>query len=99
MALAGGIRARLGTCSSFFIFLSLQLSNMKVFRHTFLRNCEALKVETWYTCRQWADVWYIPELGCSCLFVPLFLYFPFSPVFKHYNFSSHFSQELSSLEG
>ena len=25
----------------FFIFLSLQVSNMKIFRHTFLRNCEA----------------------------------------------------------
>ena len=30
-------------CSSlyFFIFLSLQFSNIKFFRHTFLRNCEA----------------------------------------------------------
>ena len=26
---------------SFFIFLSLQLSNINIFRHTFLRNCEA----------------------------------------------------------
>ena len=25
----------------FFIFLSLQFSNIKIFRHTFLRNCEA----------------------------------------------------------
>ena len=25
----------------FFIFLSLQLSNIRIFRHTFLRNCEA----------------------------------------------------------
>ena len=33
----------------FFIFLFLQFSNIKIFRHTFLRNCEALKVETWYT--------------------------------------------------
>ena len=30
----------------FFIFLSLQFSNIKIFHHTFLRNCEALKVET-----------------------------------------------------
>ena len=30
----------------FFFFLSLQLSNIKIFHHTFLRNCEALKVET-----------------------------------------------------
>ena len=25
----------------FFVFLSLQFSNIKIFRHTFLRNCEA----------------------------------------------------------
>ena len=29
----------------FFIFLSLQFSNIKIFRHIFLRNCEALKVK------------------------------------------------------
>ena len=76
-----------------FFFLS-QVSNMKSFRHTFLKNCEALKFETWYTCGQWADVWCIPESGCCCLFV-----FLFSPIFKHYNFSSHFSHELWGLEG
>ena len=35
----------------FFVFLSLQFSNIKIFRHTFLRNCEACKiinlVHTW----------------------------------------------------
>ena len=40
----------------FFIFLSLQFSNIKIFRHTLLRNCEAYKVETLYTCGQWTDV-------------------------------------------
>ena len=30
----------------FFIFLSLKFSNIKIFRHTFLRNCEAWKVDT-----------------------------------------------------
>ena len=40
----------------FFIFLSLQFSNIEIFRHTFLRNFEAYKVETWYTRGQWADV-------------------------------------------
>ena len=30
-------------------FFSLQFSNIKIFRHTFIRNCEALKIETWYT--------------------------------------------------
>ena len=33
----------------FIIFLSLQFSDIKIFCHTFLRNCAALKVETWYT--------------------------------------------------
>ena len=30
----------------FFIFLSLQFRNIKIFRHTFLRNCVALKIDT-----------------------------------------------------
>ena len=55
----------------FFIFLSLQFSNIKIFCHTFLRSSEAQKIETWYTRGQWADVWCIPESGCCCLFVPL----------------------------
>ena len=37
----------------FFSFLSVQFSNIKMFRHTFLRKCEALKVETWYIRGQW----------------------------------------------
>ena len=64
----------------FFIFLSLQFSNIKIFCHTFIRNCEAWKVETWYTCRQWVDVWCIPEPGSCCLFVPLFFIFSFSNI-------------------
>ena len=84
----------------FFIFLSLQFTNIKIFRHSFLRNCEAWKVDTWYTRGQWADVSCIPESGCCCcLFIPVFLHFPFSPIFKHLKFSSHFSQELWGLEG
>ena len=61
--------------SSFFF---LQFLNIKRFRHTLLRNCEAWKVDTWYTRGQWADVSCIPESGCCCLFVPLFLHFSFS---------------------
>ena len=30
-------------------FFSLQFSNIKNFRHTFLRNCEAWKVDAWFT--------------------------------------------------
>ena len=66
----------------FLIFLCLQFSDIKIFRHTFLRNCEAKKVETWYRHGQWADVSCIPESGCCFLFIPLFLQFSFSPIFK-----------------
>ena len=65
-----------------FIFLSLQFSNIKTFCHTFLRICEAYKVETRYPRAQWVDVSCILESGC-CLFIPLFLHISFSPVFKH----------------
>ena len=59
----------------YFIFLSLQFLNIKMFCHIFLRNYEVQKVETWYTRGQWADVWYIPESGCCCLFIRLFFIF------------------------
>ena len=73
-----------------FIF---SFSNIQIY--TFLRNCEAYKVETWYTRGQWTDVSYIPESGsCCCIFVPLFFHFSFSPIFKHYNVLPHLSQEL-----
>ena len=97
----------------FFIFLSLQFSNIKKFHHTFLMpTCRRLKLSThmdngqmYHVYRkqaaaafvprgQWADVSFIlescrddasciPESGCSCLFIPLFPYFSFSPIFKH----------------
>ena len=59
-----------------FFFLSPQFSNIKNFHHTFLRNCEAYKVKTWYT---------------TGLFIPLFLHFSLSPNFKNYKFLSLFS--------
>ena len=71
----------------FFIFLSLQFSNITPFRHTFLGNCEALKVETLYTRGKWTDVSCIPESSYCCLLLPLF-------ICLSVNFSSHFSQEL-----
>ena len=74
----------------FFSFLSLQFSNIKIFCHTFLRNYEAYKVDTWYTRGQWVDVSCIPQSGCCCFFVA---YFFLSNVQK-LKFSSHFSQEL-----
>ena len=65
-----------GCCCLFlplFIFLSLQFSNIKIFCDTFLRNCEAYKVETWYTRGQWADVSCIPESGC-CSYLSLYFF-------------------------
>ena len=56
----------------FFSYLSLQFSSIKKFCHTFLRNCEAYKVDTWYTHGQWVAVSCIPESGCCFLFVPYF---------------------------
>ena len=50
----------------------LQFSNFKNVCHTFLRNCEAYKVDTWYTHGQWVDVSCIPQSGCCFLFVPYF---------------------------
>ena len=70
----------------FFLFLSPQFSNIKIFRHTFLRHCEALIVETWYTCGQWADVSCVRESGYYCLFVPLFLHVSF--IFYFFCFSN-----------
>ena len=67
----------------FFIFLSLQLSNIKRFGRLFLRNCEDYNVETWYTRGQWVDVSCVPESSCCFLFIPLFLHFSFSPIFKN----------------
>ena len=66
-------------CSSlyFFIFLS-PIFNIEIFRH-FSR-------ELWYTHEQWADVSCVPESGCCCLFVPLFLHVSFSPIFSIENF-------------
>ena len=72
----------------FFIFVSLQFSNIKIFRHTFLRNCEALKVETLFTRGQWTDVLCVPESG-YCFYSSLYFF-----IFLPLNFSSHFPQEL-----
>ena len=71
-----------------FIFLSIQFSNIKNFLQTFLRNCEAYKVVTLYTCAQLVDVLCIPESACYCLFVLFFLFsFQFSNIkYFHHTF-------------
>ena len=62
----------------FFIFLSLQFSNIKIFPHTFLRNFAALKVGTWYTRGQMYCVYRNQTAAAYSS-----LYFSFSPIFKH----------------
>ena len=80
----------------FLHFSSSPIFNIEIFHHTFLRNCVVKKIETWYTRGQRADVSYILESGCCCLFVPLFLYFLSN--FQTWKFLSHFSRELWGLE-
>ena len=75
----------------FFSFLSLQFSNIKKFCCTFLRNYEAYKVETWYTCGHWMDVSCIPQSGCYFLFVPYSFIFFLSSVQKLKIFITLFS--------
>ena len=64
----------------FFVFLSLQFSNIKIFRHTFLRNCEALKIETWYT---WT-------VGRCIVYTGLRLQVPIRPFVSSFFFLSNF---------
>ena len=60
--------------SSLYFFICLSpIFNIKIFRHTFLGYYEA-KIENWYTRGQWADVSCIPDSGCCCLFIPLFIF-------------------------
>ena len=66
----------------FFIYLSLQFSTLKFLSH-FSRELWGLEDWNLVHMGQWADVSCIPESGCCCLFVPLFLHFSFSPIFKH----------------
>ena len=63
--------------SLIFLYFLFQLSNFKIFRHTFLMTYEVYKVET-MLCEQWVDVSCTLESDCCCLFVPLFLHFSFS---------------------
>ena len=57
---------------NFFIFLSLQFSNIKEFHLPFPRDWEAHRVETWSTHGQYVDVSCILESGAG---IYLFLHF------------------------
>ena len=72
-----------GVYSSFissFFFLS-NFQTLKFFV-TFLRNCETYKIETWYTCGQWADVSCIPESAC-CSYSSLYFFICLSLQFSN----------------
>ena len=77
----------------FFIFLSLQFSEIKIFRHTFLRKGQAYKVETWYHMDNgWMYHVYQNQAAAAYLSV---YFFNFSFQFSNIKiFSSQFSEEL-----
>ena len=68
----------------FFIFLSLQFSTLNVFVTLFSGTMRPrrLKIGTHVDSGQMYYVYPIPESGCCCLFITLFLHFSFSPVFS-----------------
>ena len=73
--------------SSLFSF-SFQFSNIRMFGQTFLRSCEAHKIETWYTGGQWADVsWYWNHATAAYsslyFFILLSLQFSNIKIFRH----------------
>ena len=67
----------------FFIFVSLQFSNIKIFCHTFLRNWRPrkLKLGTHADSGQIYCIYW--NQAAVAYVVPLFLHFSFSPIFKH----------------
>ena len=80
MAPAGDIRAPPGTCSSFFIFLSLQFSNIRMFCHTFLRNWG---LEDWNLVHTWT-------VGRCILYTRIRLLLFIHPVISSFFFLSSF---------
>ena len=82
----------------FFIFLSLQLSNITIFFTLFSGTMRPrmLKLGA-HVDSAW--LYHVYQNHAAAAYSShLFLHFSFSPVFKHYNFLSHFSQELWGLE-
>ena len=82
----------------FFIFLSLQFSTLKCFITLFSGTVRPrrLKLGTHIESGQMYHV-YLNQAAAVYLSHYFFSFF-FSPIFKHRNFSSHFSQELIGLE-
>ena len=74
---------------------SVDLSNSRTFRHTFLGNCE-----DWNLVHTWAVGRCIMCTGIRLLLLiyPFISSFFFHSNFQHWNFSSNFSRELWGLE-
>ena len=94
-----GIRLLLLICPFIFHF-----SFSPIFKHWNFSSHfspELWGLEVWNLLHSWKVGGCIVYSGIMLLllFVPLFFHFSFSLIFKHWNFSSHFSQELWGLEG
>ena len=83
----------------FFIFLSLQFSDIKSFRHTFLRNCE---IETWRlkfgTHVDSEQMYRVHRNKAAAAYSSLYFFIFLSPQFSNIKMFRHFSQELWVLE-
>ena len=64
----------------FFSFISLQFSNVKYFRHTFLRNCRRLKLGT-HMDSGWVYRVYRNQAAAAYSSLYFFIFLP--PIFKH----------------
>ena len=81
---------------NFYIFLSLQFSNVKIFHLSFLRDWEAHKVETWYTHGQRIDLLCTSKTSSQNILVPLFFFFFLSlQLAKIYKLFQHTSDGYS----
>ena len=75
----------------FCICLSLQFSTINLFRHIFLKNCDAYKVETCNACGQCVDVFVYRNQAAAAYLSLYFFMFSFSLILKHYKVLSLFS--------
>ena len=67
----------------FFIFLSLQFSTLKFFVTLFSGSVKPRRLKLGTHVDSGQMFLCVPESGCCCLFIPLFLHFSFSPIIKH----------------
>ena len=82
----------------FFIFLSLQFSNIKFFITLFSGTVSPRRLKLGTHVDNGGCIMYTGII-LLLLFVPLFFHFSFSTIFKHKKFSSEFSWQLWGLEG